>query len=516
MPRTSPLRQHSNATRDLARALKPSEVYWWLLECGYYPEAYVLPPCFRVARMPAKLKRYFDPNKGFKGLKETQLAQVHFPKSELTDRTFGIIEPKIHNDIAYHITRNWKAMVDAMLPTDSIVSSYSFPVPVNRKQPGRMGKLRSGRMIYEFIAMTDDALATVAYRFTHIVKADIKNYYPSIYTHSLAWALHGKRAIRHGGKRRNRYDMKLVGNRLDNLFRMANDGCTNGLPIGPAVSDIAAEIVASAVDRVLTVELNKSNISCEAVRFKDDYRILVSSESDAKKVVKILQAALKEYNLELSDEKTTVSALPDGLFRPWVSRYHIAHPKKKSRFSWKQFRELYLAVIKIDRDLPSTGVIDRFLADITTREGTLKITVDQFNLEKVVSMLLMLGTLRIKAFPKVLAILEQVLRSRDRNGLTAPLVRHLEAYLHKLAGDEARNKYLISWIGYFLASNDLLKMLKSKPQFKDPILKSSVTGRGRLFNNAPDFKLIEGVKTSGRRLSLFEHLDVFHPPTHVE
>lgn len=159
-------------------------------------------------------------------------------------------------------------MVDAMIPSDSIVSSYSFPIPVNRKKLGRMGELRSGRMIYEFITMTDDALATVAYRFTHIVKADIKNFYPSVYTHSLAWAIHGKRTIRHGGKGKNRRDVKFVGNRLDKLFQMANDGCTNGLPIGPAVSDIVSEIVASAVDRVLSAELKRNHIECEAVRFR--------------------------------------------------------------------------------------------------------------------------------------------------------------------------------------------------------------------------------------------------------
>ena len=79
-----------------------------------------------------------------------------------------------------------------------------------------------------------------------------------------------------------------------------------------------------------------------------------------------------------------------------------------------------------------------------------------------------------------------------------------------------RNKYLISWIGYFLASNDLLKLLEKKPKFKDLIANSSMTGRGNLFGNAADFKLIEGVKTAGKRVSLFEHLDVFNPPQHAE
>ncbi len=514
MPAASPIQEHRTTTHDLARALKPAEVYRWLLEHGYFPEAYVLPPCFRVVDMPKKQTRYFDPKKKFKGLTECEYVRVHFPKTELTDRTFGIIDPKIHNDIAYHLTRNWKSIVDAMIPSDSVVSSYSFPVPVMRKTPGRVGELRSGRMIYEFIAMTDDALATVAYKYTHLVKADIKNFYPSIYTHSLAWAIHGKRSIREGGKGKNRRDLKFVGNRLDKLFQFANDGCTNGLPIGPVVSDIAAEIIASAVDRVFTAELKKNGIECEAVRFKDDYRILVSSESAGKQVVKMLQISLKEFNLELSDEKTAISALPDGLFRPWVSRYHLAYPTKKRRLTWKQFRELYLAVVEIDRALPGTGVIDRFLADITTKQGRLKITIGRFNLEKVVSMLLMLGPLRVKAFPKVMAILEQVIRSDSGNALTGPLVSHLEAYLHKLSADEPRNKYLISWIAYFLASNDLVKLLKAKPRLKDPIAKLSMSGRGKLFKDAPDFKLIEGVKASGRRVSMFKHLDVFNPPKH--
>ena len=288
------------------------------------------------------------------------------------------------------------------------------------------------------------------------------------------------------------------------------------MPIGPAVSDIVSEILASAVDRVLSDKLKRGQIECEAVRFKDDYRILVSSETDAKKVVKILQSSLKEYNLELSDEKTTISTLPDGLFRAWVSRYYLIHPKRKSKFSWKQFRELYLAVIEIDRCYPNTGVIDRFLADITTCKGNLKIVVGSFNLEKVLSMLFMLGTLRVKAFPKIMAILEQVIRSDDGNGLTGALVSHLEVYLHKLSVDEERNKYLISWIGYFLASNGLLGLLKEKPKFKNKIVNSSITGRGNLFNEAPDFKLIEGVKMAGKRVSLFEHLDVFNPPKHNE
>jgi len=310
--------------------------------------------------------------------------------------------------------------------------------------------------------------------------------------------------------------MKLCGNRLDKLFQMANDSCSKGLPVGPVVSDIASEIVASAVDRLLNAELKRKEIECEAVRYKDDYRILVSSEADANTVVKLLQASLKEYHLELSDEKTMVSALPDGLFRPWRSRYHLVDPAGVNCFTWKQFRELCLAVVEIDRDCPNTGVIDRFLADITTNEGKLKIKKSSANLRKVVSMLLIIVRKRAQSFPKVLAIIEQLLRGNTDNTLKDTLVSYLEKHLLKLSDDELHNQYLISWIVYFLASNGLLGLPKEKLEFKDLITKSSITGKGTLFDNASDFKLIEGVKTAGKRVSLFKHLEVFNPPKHIQ
>ncbi|MFZ5473062.1 MAG: RNA-directed DNA polymerase [Pseudomonadota bacterium] len=396
-----------------------------------------------------------------------------------------------------------------MIPVDSLVTSYSFPVPIDAKNPGRLGYLRSGRLIYEFIEMTDDDLASVAYKYTHLVKADIKNFYPSIYTHSIAWALHKKATVR---KPNNLNDYTLLGNRLDKLFQNANDGCTNGIPIGPVVSDLIAEIIAAAVDRIFSNRLKSEQIECEAVRFKDDYRVLVKSEADAKKVIKYLQYALKEYNLELSDEKTKIFSLPDGLFREWVSRYHAVHPFKRVRYSWKQFRELYLAVIGIDKACPSTGVIDRFLADIVSRKGSLKVVLAPKNLEKVISMLLMLGNLRIKAFPKIIAILESVLKSPLGAAHQGEIVEYLEEYLKKLSVEEERNKYLISWISYFLVSNDLVKQLTFKPKYKDPITRSIFSNRGQVFKTRKEFKLFVGSKAVSKRVTMLEHLEVFSAP----
>ena len=46
----NPMTSYALATKALAEALPAKTVYEWLVDHGYYPEAYVLPPSFRVAR----------------------------------------------------------------------------------------------------------------------------------------------------------------------------------------------------------------------------------------------------------------------------------------------------------------------------------------------------------------------------------------------------------------------------------------------------------------------------------
>lgn len=464
-----------------------------------------------VDKRPLKPKVYTKVTGGGKKYKvpRTECLNVHFPKTEYTDRNFGLIHPEIHNDIAYHISTNWLTIVESMTPKASQVTSYTFPIPIDSRTPGRVGYLRSGRLIYEFIGMIDDDITSEAYKYSHIVKADIKSFYPSIYTHSIAWAIHGKKYIR---KPSNMHNYKLLGNRLDRLFQNANDGCTNGIPIGPVVSDVIAEIVASAVDVHFSKMVKEFGIECEAVRFKDDYRILTKSETDSKRVIKFLQASLKEFNLELNDDKTTISSLPNGVFREWVSKYHAIHPSKKKSYTWKEFRELYLATIRIDKECSGTGVIERFLADIVDKDGKLKIKVGTFNLQKVISMLIMLGSLRVKAFPKIIAILESILKSGFGSLHQKVIVDYLEKYLLTLSEEEERNKYLISWISYFLVSNGLDKLLAVKPKYKDPITRSILNNRGNVFKDCKEHKIFVGCKTVAKKVTMMEHLDVFDPP----
>ncbi|MCA3142378.1 MAG: RNA-directed DNA polymerase [Rhodocyclaceae bacterium] len=494
---------HRNQTEKLARALDEKDVYEWLVTKGYFPEAYVLPPCFAVTKHPKYGKVYFTHNaKGFTP-RVTEYQQVHFPKTDYTDRTFGVIDPELHSDIAYAFASNWKTLLGVIFHPNNQVCSYSFPVPLDSKNLGSVGQLRSGRMIYEFIEMAENDIASIAHRFKFLIKSDVKNFYPSLYTHSIPWALHGKTVIR---KPENRLNYSYVGNRLDKLFQNSNDGCTNGLPIGPAVSDIAAELVMSAVDRQLSTSIPTDAV---VVRFKDDYRILVRSESDGRTIIKALQAALKDYRLELNDEKTEVHSLPAGIFRDWVSQYHTANPTPKAYYPFRRFKETYLSVVAIDRANAGCGVIDRFLADIVTKKYRLRVKLDKRSLPKVLSLLLMLGALRTKAFPKVLATIESIIQSPFGKKHVAEIAEHLADHLAQLSARETENRYLIAWISYFLRANSLTGHIKADYKYKDPIVHATYTSHFTLYKHCNDFKVFLPVKQAAKSTPLLKHLDVF-------
>lgn len=514
-------KDHFKRTKELAQSLTKAEIYNWLVTKGYFPEAYVLPPCFEVTKHPEFGKIYFPVKTKSKNKTEfkpdiSEFQQVHFPKTNLTDRTFGIINPKIHSDIAFTIAEDWETIINCIFHVENQVCSYSFPIPVDNKNLGEIGKLRSGRMIYEWIEMAENDVASIAFRYKYLIKTDIKNFYPSIYTHSIPWALHGKDFIRNEENENNfpnRINHNLTGNRLDKLFQNANDGCTNGIPIGPVVSDLIAEIVLSGVDRKLSQLLIEAGISNDVsiVRFKDDYRILAKKESSGCSTIKFLQSALKEYQLELHDGKTESHKLPNGLFRNWRSEYYNINPQIKKDYDFEGFKEVYLSVIRIDKNNPDTGVIDRFLTDLINRKDySISVKLDSKSLSKAISLLLMLADLRIKAFPKVLAIIESILRSDFGLDHVDHIVEHLEDFLQELNSREMDNSYLISWIIYFIRSNKLEDKLKNPYDFTHLIVQAVHKDIFTPFSDCNDFKIFSNVGLVSEQVSLLRHLDVFN------
>lgn len=86
----------------------------------------------------------------------------------------------------------------------------------------------------------------------YLLQSDINQFYPTIYTHSVPWALHTKalsKAALKSGKKKS--SVVLLGDQLDTLLQRLNDGQTHGIPIGPDTSLVVAEILLAAADQAL-------------------------------------------------------------------------------------------------------------------------------------------------------------------------------------------------------------------------------------------------------------------------
>jgi hypothetical protein len=144
----------------------------------------------------------------------------------------------------------------------------------------------------------------------YVLHADIARFYPSIYTHSIPWAIHDKSVAR--GDRKN----ELFGNRIDLWVRETQDKQTGGIPVGPDTSFLLAEVIASAIDHELLGSLGKLT----GTRYIDDYHLYFASLSEAERGLAELHKIAGRYELDINDLKTEIVELPEPLEPAWKSQ----------------------------------------------------------------------------------------------------------------------------------------------------------------------------------------------------
>ncbi|MBN1817933.1 MAG: hypothetical protein JW828_11270 [Sedimentisphaerales bacterium] len=216
-----------------------------------------------------------------------------------------------------------------------------------------------------------------------------------------------------------------------------------------------------------------------------------------------------EFNLLLNEDKTEIALLPEGVFREWVSKYHTVRPKKNKTLTFQEFKELYLAVLRIDQEIPGTGIIDRFIVDVTDAQYNPLFPVTSFHIEKILSLLLLMAERRIRSFPRILGLVESMMVASGQKIVAKVIERHLNKLLSQLSNNQEENRYLISWILYFLKSNRLTT--KQTFSVDDPILQSIQSNKCKLFPSTKVFKLFRGVRSTRKTGKLLKHLDVFKP-----
>lgn len=209
-------------------------------------------------------------------------------------RELSLIHPRAYCRLAKHILENWEHIKYIEN------NSNSFIKPELRND-GRILVMNYEDPIEKTKRILDDSFGK---RF--VVSADISNCFNSIYTHAISWGLVGFDVAK---REQNR---NLWFNKLDEYQRHCKRNETQGIPIGPASSNIALEAILNRVDEKLrTAQFTFS-------RYVDDYTCYCETSEDAHKFILNLGTELKKYKLTLNVHKTIITELPAPAQDSWI------------------------------------------------------------------------------------------------------------------------------------------------------------------------------------------------------
>lgn len=200
----------------------------------------------------------------------------------------------------------------------------------------------------------------------YVVNADISTCFPSMYTHSLAWALAGKEIAKK--TRGNQHWF----NQLDFYVRGTTNGETHGILIGPHVSNVLSEIILVCIDNELVGK------GWNYVRNIDDYTCYVNTYDDAQKFLVDINEALRKYNLMLNHKKTKVSRLPLSSTEQWVRKMNIIPFNNETFLDYKAVKLALDTAIELLKSNDDNAAILNYLIKVLDKKKLSKNAKDYY------------------------------------------------------------------------------------------------------------------------------------------
>lgn len=216
-------------------------------------------------------------------------------------RPLELLHPALYVSLVKGITSpdHWKHICDrfSSFREDSTIECLSLPIETNNENTDK------AEQIYQWWQTAEQKSVELSLDFDILLQTDLVDCYADIYTHSIAWALHGKEKAKQA-----RNDLNLLGNVIDKTIQDMHQGQTNGLPQGSVLMDFIAEMVLGYADTELTLLLEcLEKNDYQILRYRDDYRIFVNNPKTGEYILKCLTEVMIGLGLKLGPSKTSVS-----------------------------------------------------------------------------------------------------------------------------------------------------------------------------------------------------------------
>ena len=247
-------------------------------------------------------------------------------------RACSIPHPKPYAQLALCIANNW----NNLKYTTENINSKSRP---RRHEDGRICS-----MTYEDAIWNRTHALKASFGMRFVVHTDISNFFPSIYSHAIPWALVG---VPESKKHRSKGSKWF--NKLDKAVRETKRNETQGVAIGPATSSILAEAILARVDEELSTNFTYH-------RYIDDYTAYCQTHDKGKEFIAGLAKHLSEYKLVLNVNKTHIQPLPQPSTTDWIDDLNNALPERGDISVNNAMNYLDLSV-RLARQVPDGSVL---------------------------------------------------------------------------------------------------------------------------------------------------------------
>lgn len=346
------------------------------------------------------LSNFYSINSDNKPLKPEYFEEVNYKllsnkNGQYAWRPFQLIHPALYVSLVDKITEknHWNAIIKKFKEFKQKTKIECVSLPIQSKTKASDKEEQVGQWWQE----VEQKSVELSLDYAYLYQTDITDCYSSIYTHSVAWALHDREIV----KNTERFNMNLIGNIIDKHLRQMSYGQTNGIPQGSVLMDFIAEIVLGYADKLLAAKIENIE-EYKIIRYRDDYRIFVNNPQDAEEIIKNLTEVLIDLGLKLNDEKTIKS---DNIIRDSIKPDKLYWEiNNKIKLSKTVQSELYIIHALAER-YPNSGSVSRQLQELYQRIKNSK-KIDK-NIKVLISIVVDIAFKNPRTYPIVSAILSK-------------------------------------------------------------------------------------------------------------
>lgn len=361
-------------------------------------------------------------------------------------RPFQIIHPFLYIELVYLLSENnnWNLLKDRFeeFKNNWFIECISLPVISDTNNSNK------AEQVLNWWEKIEQESIILSLEYDYIFHTDITDCYPSIYTHSISWALHWKNVMK---KKENRNNPSFLWNNIDKILQDMSFWQTNWIPQWSNIMDFLAEIVLGYADILLKDEFTKqwlNSNSFKILRYRDDYRIFTNDMSLWEKILKILTEVLTDLWLKLSKWKTK------------YSNDIVKYSFKEDKYFWltnSKYNKLIdkqLLIIKDFADKHSNSwTLLKILQEFNSKLSEKKLNNSYVNYKVFIWILTSIMVNNPRTFPIITAIISKIIKVNDwwreivlkilKKFEKIPNTWHLEVWLQRitLKLDEDFNNY---------------------------------------------------------------------------